>query len=320
MPSVFVGIDVSKATLDVHHRPARQAFQVNNTPAGRRKLVAHLLRLHAAPNEIRVVVESTGGLELPIAIALEEAGIQIAIIKPERVRHFAKAHGQLAKTDAIDAALLAHFAQDVPLTITPLPSEELRHFRDLLDRRHQLLQLKSMEKNRLGSTTLKTARDSIKRHLAWIKTELANLGKELDQRIADNPQWAELDRLLQSMPAFGPQASRTLIGYLPEMGQIKSKPLSHLVGLAPMANDSGRMEGARHIVGGRWQVRNVLYMCALTAAKYNPVARDLFTRLVARGKSKKSALIAVAHKLLVIANAMVTTKTPWRHPIVAEIS
>jgi transposase len=320
MPSLFVGIDVSKEQLDVHHLPAGVAFQVKNTPAGHRKLVEHLAKLHDMPHEIRVVLESTGGLELPVAIALEEAGMQQAIIKPERARHYAKAHGQLAKNDAIDAHILALFAREIPLTITPLPTKELRHFRDLLDRRQQLLDMQVMEKNRLDSTHLKEAKDSLKRHLGWIKSELADVDKQLDERIAANPQWTELDRLLQSIPGLGPQASRVLIGRLPELGKVNHKVIANLVGVAPIANDSGKTEGPRHISGGRWQVRNVLYMCALSASKHNPVARDLYRRLVTRGKSGTSALIAVAHKLLTIANAIVAKKTPWRHLIVAEMS
>ena len=320
MPSLFVGIDVSKDHLDVHHLPADTAFRVKNTPAGHGKLVEALGRLDTAPDGIRVVVESTGGLELPVALAIEEAKMQIAIIKPERARHFAKAHGQLAKTDSIDARMLARFARDIPLTIVPLPSEELRHFRDLLDRRHQLLEMETMEKNRLKSTALKRAKDSVQRHIDWIKKELADVGKELDERIAGNPQWAELDRLLQTIPGFGPQVSRVLIGHLPELGRVNHKVIANLVGVAPIANDSGNSEGPRHIAGGRWQVRNVLYMCGVVATIHNPVGKAMYQRLVARGKAGKSAVIAVARKMLTIANAMVAKKTPWRHLIVAENS
>lgn len=317
MPSIFVGIDVSKEQLDVHHLPAGTAFQVKNSPAGHRKLVELLTHLHDSPNEIRIVLESTGGLELPAAIALEVAGMQQAIIKPERARHYAKARAQLAKTDTIDAAILACFARDIPVTITPLPTEELRHFRDLLDRRQQLLDMQTMEKNRLDSTHQKEAKQSVQRHLQWIKKELASVDKKLDQRIADNPPWAELDRLLQSVPSLGPQTSRVMIGRLPELGKVSHKVIASLVGVAPIANDSGKTEGPRHIAGGRWQVRNALYMCAWSAITHNPVCRDLYLRLLARGKSGTSALIAVAHKLLTIANAIVAKKTPWRHLSVA---
>jgi transposase len=317
MPSLFIGIDVSKATLDVHCLPSSQSFQIPNDAEGHRQLLDKL-RLLATPKDGRAVLESTGGLELPAAIALEEAGFEVAIIKPERARYFAKAHGKLAKTDAIDAAMLARFIRDVPLTIVPLPTEDLRHFRDLLDRRHQLIEMKTMEKNRLSSTTLKAARKSLEKHIAWIERELKAIDADLDRRIEANPQWAEIDRILQSIPGFGPQVSRSLIGHLPELGQVDRKVIGHLVGVAPMANDSGTTEGARHIVGGRWQVRNLLYMAAVVAIRYNPVGKALYERLRSRGKSGKSAVIAVAHKLLTIANAMVAKKTLWQHPNVAK--
>lgn len=317
MPNTFVGIDVSQAQLDIHVLPAGRAFRVKNTAAGHSQLVRELLPLEASPADIRAVVESTGGLELPVALALEEAGLQIAVIKPERARYFARAHGQPAKTDAIDAEMLAKFVRDVPLAITPLPTEEIRHFRDLLDRRNQLVEMKTMESNRLASTTEKRARKSVERHIDWIEKEIKILEKELDRRIADNPQWKETDRILQSIPGLGPQTSRTLIGQLPELGHCDRKTLGHLVGLAPIANDSGTTNGPRHIVGGRKQVRNTLYMAAMVASRCNPLAKALYARMLTQGKPAKVALIAIAHKLLTIANAMVKNKTHWRHSDVA---
>jgi transposase len=317
MATIFVGIDVSQAALDVRYLPADRAFRAPNTPAGHRQLVETLRPLAASPAAVRVVLESTGGLELPAAIALEEAGFAVAIVKPERVRYFAKAHGQLAKTDAIDAAILARFARDVDVPIVPLPPEELRHFRDLLDRRQQLIDMRTMEANRLTTTTLKAARKSLDKHIAWINRELKSVEADLDQRVADHPHWAELDRILQSIPGLGPQTARLLIGHLPELGHVDRKVIGLLVGLAPIANDSGTTHSPRHIVGGRWQVRNCLYMAALVACRHNPIARALYHRLRERGKSAKSALIAVAHKLLTIANAMVAQKTVWRHSDVA---
>jgi transposase len=317
MPTLFVGLDVSQASLDVHCLPSEAVFRVPNTPGGHRKLLKALLPLAAQPSDIRVVLESTGGLELPVAIALEEAGLQVAIIKPERARHFAKAHGQLAKTDAIDAGILARFAKDVDLTITPLPPENLRQFRDLLDRRQQLVDIRTMESNRLATTAFKAARRSLEKHIDWIDREIEKIEGDLNQRIADNPQWAELDRIIQSIPGLGEQTARVLIGHLPELGQVDRKTIGHLVGVAPIANDSGKTEGPRHIVGGRRQVRNCLYMAALAATRYNPVGSALYKRLRARGKSAKAALIAVAHKLLTIVNAMVAKKTLWQHSNVA---
>ena len=317
MPTLFVGIDVARATLDVCIQPPDQTLHLHNTPAGHRLLVKTLRPLAAKTTDIRVVLESTGGFELPVALALEEAGIEVAIIKPERARYFAKATGQLAKTDAIDAAILAQFCQAVPLTILPLPTEEIRHFRDLLDRRQQLVDMRTMESNRLDTTTEKQAHQSLKKHLAWFDREIRQIEKEIDRRIQDNPQWQETDRILQSIPGIGPQTARTLIGQLPELGHVDRKVIGQLVGLAPVANDSGKTEGPRHIVGGRQQVRNVLYMAALSASSCNPVTKALSIRLLAQGKAAKVALIAVAHKLLTIANAMVQNKTTWRHSNVA---
>ena len=317
MPTLFVGIDVARATLDVCIQPPDQTLHLHNTPAGHRLLVKTLRPLAAKTTDIRVVLESTGGFELPVALALEEAGIEVAIIKPERARYFAKATGQLAKTDAIDAAILAQFCQAVPLTILPLPTEEIRHFRDLLDRRQQLVDMRTMESNRLDTTTEKQAHQSLKKHLAWFDREIRQIEKEIDRRIRDNPQWQETDRILQSIPGIGPQTARTLIGQLPELGHVDRKVIGQLVGLAPVANDSGKTEGPRHIVGGRQQVRNVLYMAALSASSCNPVTKALSIRLLAQGKAAKVALIAVAHKLLTIANAMVQNKTTWRHSNVA---
>lgn len=317
MATLFVGIDVSQASLDVSLLPSEQAFRVPNNPAGHRQLLETLLALAARPADIRAVLESTGGLELPAAIALEAAGIEVAIIKPERARYFAKAHGQLAKTDAIDAGILARFIRDVPVPILPLPPEELRHFRDLLDRRQQLVEMRTMEANRLSNTPFPPARKSLQKHIAWIDREIKGVEAELDRRVAANSQWAEIDRILQSIPGIGPQVARLLIGHLPELGGGDRKVIGHLVGLAPLAADSGMTEGPRHIVGGRWQVRNGLYMAAVVAIRHNPVGKALYQRLRERGKSAKTALIAVAHKLLTIANAMVANKTVWRHSNVA---
>ena len=317
MPTLFVGIDVAQANLDVSIQPLGKTLRADNAPAGHRQIVQTLRPLAASPADIRVGLESTGGLELPVALALQEAGFEVAVIKPERIRYYAKAAGQLAKTDAIDAAIIAQFLQAVPVTIQPLPPEEIRHFRDLLDRRNQLVEMRTMESNRLGSTTEKRARKSIDNHIDWINKEIDRLEKELDDRIAANPQWKELDRIIQSVPAFGPQVSRTFIGQLPELGQVDRKVIGQLVGVAPRPDDSGKSEGLRHIIGGRKQVRNVLYMAAVVAIRCNPIGKELYIRLKAKGKSAKAALIAVAHKLLTIVNAMVRNKQTWRHSDVA---
>lgn len=313
MPTIFVGVDVARTTLDVCIQPVDQTSHIPNSAAAHKKLIKYLQTLATKPSDIRVVVESTGGFELPLALALEEGGIEVAIIKPERARYFAKATGQLAKTDAIDAGILAQFCQAVPLTIMPLPTEEIRHFRDLLDRREQLMNMKTMESNRIPTTTQKQAVQSIENHINWIDREIDKIEKEIDRRIAENPQWKELDRIIQSIPGVGRQTARTLIGQLPELGHVNRKVIGQLVGLAPVANDSGTSTGKRHIVGGRKQVRKAMYMASLSAARYNPVASALYKRLRERGKSAKVALVAVAHKLLTITNAMVQKKTTWQH-------
>jgi transposase len=318
MPTLFVGIDVSKANLDVACLPGHQAFRVPNTPAGHRQLIDTLLPLAVQPADIRVVLESTGGIELPVALALEEAGIPLAIIKPERARYFAMAHGQLAKTDAIDAGVLAQFAQDVKLTIVPLPSEDLRNFRELLDRRDQLIEMRTMENNRLASTTNKPTKTSLKKHIAWINRQIKDIEAKLDRLIETNPVWCETDRILQTIPGIGAQVSRLLIGHLPELGQVNRKVIGQLVGVAPIAKDSGLVQAPRHIVGGRWQVRNGLYMAAVVAITHNPIGKAMYIRMIAKGKSAKSAMIAVAHKLLTIANAMVAQKTTWQPSEVAQ--
>ncbi len=318
MPTTFVGIDASQAHLDVRVLPADHSLRVDNTPAGHRQLVAFLVPFAATPGDLRIVLESTGGLEFPAALALEAAGFEVAIIKPERARYFAKASGQLAKTDALDARLLAAFAQAVTLTIRPLPTEDLRQFRDLLDRRAQLIDMRTMEKNRLASTTLAKARHSVEKHIAWIDREVRTLQAELNRRIADHPKWKDLDALLQSVPGVGPQTARTLIGQLPELGQVDRKAIGHLVGLAPLADDSGGHQGSRRIVGGRRQVRNALYMATVAALRHNPVVKAFYHRLRAQGKKAKVAVIAAAHKLLTILNAMVRDHAPWRHSTVTQ--
>jgi len=315
MPSFFVGIDVSQKNLDVFIEPIKRAIRFPNTNTCHQQCVKELQSLGVDPSQIRVVLESTGGFELSMALVLQEAGIEVAIIKPERARFFAKASGKIAKTDAIDAAVLAHFCQVIPLPIVPLPNDEIRQFRDLLDRRQQLLEIRIMESNRKKTTSENKSIKSIDKHIAWIDREIGVIESEIDTRIANNPQWNELDRIIQSIPGVGIQTSRTLIGQLPELGHVNRKVIAQLVGLAPIACESGEMACQRHIIGGRKQVRNVLYMAALCASRSNPLIQGLYKRLCEKGKPAKVALIAAAHKLLTIINAMVQKRTPWRYEI-----
>lgn len=310
MAKSFAGVDVSQDKLDVHVLPAAAPATFPNTDGGISAL-AEFLRGHAADG-LRVVFESTGGMELPAALACEAAGFETAIVRPERVKSFAKAEVRHAKTDALDAALIARFASKMEIDIHPLPPEEIRDFRDLLDRRGQLVAMRTMEHNRLKSTRQADALESVREHIRWIDRELAKLDKEMAGRVAANPAWKRLDEVIQSVPGYGPQSSHALIGQLPELGKVEGKRLSHLVGVAPLAKDSGNASLRRHIVGGRMHLRNTLYMAAVAAVRCNPVAKAFHARLKRQGKASKVALIAVVRKLLCILNAMVKADSMWR--------
>jgi transposase len=312
--STFVGIDVSQGVLDVHLRPEGRSVRVANDPAGHRQLLAAL----PAPAAIgRVVLEATGGLEAPAAAALAAAGYPVAVVNPRQVRDFAKATGTLAKTDALDAAILAHFADALRPEVRDLPSPELQELRELLDRRGQLLQMRTAESNRLGATTQTAVRKDLDAHLAWLDKRIKGVEAQIDRRIAANLHWKATDDRLRSIPGIGPQTSRALLGQLPELGRLDRRQLASLVGLAPLNCDSGHHKGLRRIVGGRAHVRKALYMAALAAVRHYPDFRAAYARLRSRGKVAKVALIAVARKLLCIANAVVRDQTYWRHPIVA---
>lgn len=312
--SSFVGIDVSQDVLDVHLRPDQKSFRVTNDLDGQRQLLAVL---PALAQVARIVVEATGGLEAPVAATLAAAGYSIVVVNPRQVRDFAKATGQRAKTDALDAAILAFFADAIRPDVRPLPSLELQELRELLDRRAQLIQMRGAEQNRLGSTTQKAVRKDLEAHLAWLQKRIKNVEQQLDQLIAANLSWKATDELLRSIPGIGPQTSRSLLGQLPELGQLDRRRLASLVGLAPLCHDSGRHHGLRRIVGGRAQVRRALYMAALAAIRHDDYFRAFYARLRSQGKVAKVALIAVARKLLTIANAVVRDQTPWRDSILA---
>jgi transposase len=304
---IFVGIDISKAYLDTATRPGHQVARHANDPAGIAALVARLKPLAPA----LVVVEATGGLELPLMAALQAAGIPAAAINPRQARDFAKATGRLAKTDRIDAEVLAHFAEAVRPEARPIPPAEVRALDALLSRRQQLLEMQVMESNRLGSCADPTVRAGLERHLAWLKAEVADADRRLAEAVQASPAWKERDGLLRSIPGLGPVTSLTLLAALPELGSLDGGKLSALVGLAPYADDSGTRRGGRHVRGGRAVVRRVLYLAALSAVRYNPAMKAFKERLMARGKKAKVILTAVARKLLVIANAVVRTGRPW---------
>ena len=305
-PEVFAGIDVSKARLDVAVEGA-PPFAVGNTPEGVADLVARLRAVGPA----LVVLEATGGLELPAVAALAAAGLAVAAINPRQARDFARATGRLAKTDAIDAAVLAHFARAVRPDVRPLPDEAARELGALLDRRRQLVGMRTMEQNRLAAGAAGRVRRDLEAHLRWLDEHIARVEKELDERVRSSPAWKAKDDLLRGIPGVGPVASRTLLAGVPELGRLTNKQAAALVGLAPMADDSGGRRGPRRVAGGRGLVRAVLYMAAQAARRHNPVLKAFADRLTASGKKPKVVLVAVARKLVVIANAILRTGEPW---------
>lgn len=300
MDGCFVGIDVSKNRLDgcIRHR---QTFSHDNSGAGIAQIVA-LLRKQ--PVEL-VVVEATGGLEVPLVRALQNAALPVAVVNPRQARDFAKASGVLAKTDEIDAEVLAHFAEAMRPAPRPLSDEQTQVLDALVTRRCQLIDMRSMETHRLGQCPDVDVRKNIQLHLNWLKKHIDDVEAALDAAVRSNPDWQARDRLQQSVPGIGPVISRTLLASLPELGKLTGKKLAALVGLAPFADDSGRHKGKRRIYGGRAEVRAVLYMGALTASRSHTPLGDLFRRLRQRGKEFKVAIVAVAHKILTIANAVV---------------
>jgi transposase len=310
----FVGIDVSKAWLDVATRLGPAPRRVANDPDGIAGLVADLRAL--APT--LVVLEATGGLELPLVAALQVAGLPVAVVNPRQARDFARATGQLAKTDRIDAALLAHFAEAIRPAPSAVVPDDVRHLDALLTRRNQLIGMRVMETNRLDRVCDPDVRAEIRKHVAWLAKAIDRADAALAEAVKASPVWRAKDALLQSIPGVGPVATLTLLAGLPELGTTTGSRLSALVGLAPFADDSGSRQGGRHIRGGRAPVRRVLYLAALSAVTHNPVMRAFKARLVARGKRPKVILTAVARKLLVIANAIVRSGQPWRPQEVAD--
>jgi transposase len=303
----FVGIDVAKATLDVAVRPSGKHWQEANTPTGVQAVVRRLRRQRATT---LVVLEATGGYEHAVVVALATAGLAVVVANPRQVRDFARGTGQLAKTDRIDAAILALFAERVRPAPRALPDAAARVLDALLARRRQLLEMLTAEKHRLEHAT-GAVRASLAAHIEWLERELGDVDQELDQLIEASPVWRAKEDLLRSVPGIGPVVSRTLIGELPELGVLSHKEIAALVGVAPLARDSGTLRGKRLVWGGRAPVRAALYMGALVGTRRNPVLRAFYERLRAAGKPPKVALTACMRKLLVIANAMVRSNTRW---------
>jgi transposase len=306
VPTVFVGIDVAQATLDVVVRPSGECCALPNDDLAIKTLVARL----AALSPTLLVLEATGGYERAVVAALAGAGLPVVVANPRQVRDFARATGQLAKTDAIDVAVLALFAERVRPTPRPLPDAAAQALDALLTRRRQLLEMLVAEKNRLGLAR-RPIRRGITQHIRWLERQLADVDDDLGQLIEQSPVWRAQDNLLQSVPGVGPVLSRTLLGELPELGQLNRKQIAALVGVAPLACDSGTQRGRRIVWGGRAPIRTVLYMSALVAARHNPVIRRFYLRLRAAGKPAKVALTACMRKLLTILNAMMRSHAHW---------
>lgn len=309
---LVVGIDVSKAALDVAQRPTGEAWRVANEEAGIAELVDRLRPLRPE----LIVLEATGGLERLVVAALALAGLPVAVVNPRQVRDFAKATGRLAKTDALDAAALAHFAEAIRPQPRPLPDAQSQALAALVERRHQLVGMLTAEKNRLRQA-LPAVRPQIAAHIAWLEQALREEDVELDQMLHASPLWRERDQLLRSVPGVGPTVSLTLLAHLPELGQGAVKHVATLVGLAPLNRDSGAWRGTRSIWGGRRQVRAALYMAALVGVRYNPALRAFYERLLAHGKPKKVALTACMHKLLTILHAVLRDRAPWQPALLA---
>lgn len=313
---LFVGIDVSKATLDVAVLPGGESWSLPNSEQGINELIARLRQL--SPPKL-VLMEATGGLERQALATIAAAGFPAMAVNPRNVRDFAKSVGLLAKTDAIDARVLALFADRIRPEWRPLPDEDTQALEALLVRRRQIVEMITAEKNRLGATPSRPVKSEISEHIEWLQRQLRITDRKLDQSIKNSPVWKEKVDLLKSVPGVGRVMIATVLSQLPELGTLDRKQIAALVGVAPFNRDSGTLRGRRSIWGGRASVRGVLYMSALTAARFNPAIRAFYNRLRAAGKLPKVALVACMRKLLTILNAMLRLRTPWNQSI-AEVS
>src|SRR5512143_1888606 len=304
---IFVGLDVSKAVLDGKAVPIMQAWRFPNDTAG----IGQLVQVLTAVAPTLVVLEATGGLEMPVASALSIAALPVAIINPRQARDFAKALGRLATTDGIDADTLARFGQTLRPEPRPLKAEAAHHLSVLLTRRRQLVEMLTAEKNRLSSAD-PAVRDDLQGHIRWLEQHLQERDHDLDHAVRASPLWRAKEDLLRSFPGIGPVTSRTLLANLPELGALNRRQVAALVGVAPFNRDSGTRRGKRCVWGGRAQVRTILYMATLAAVRHNPVIHTFYERLRQAGKAPKVALTACMRKVLTILNAMVKSNVPWQ--------
>jgi len=306
---VYVGIDVAKASMNVAVHQSEQRWSFTNDDSGIIQAVSTMQGLTPA----LVVLEATGGIELTLVAALAAAGLSVVVANPRQIRDFAKATGKLAKTDVIDARVIAHFAAAVKPPLRPLPDDQAREFESILARRRQVVEMITAEKNRLSSTRSKLVVEFIKDHIAGLERELEKLDNNLRSSVRGSTVWREKDNLLRSVPGVGPVLSATLLADLPELGTLDRRQIATLVGVAPLNRDSGNFRGKRSVWGGRAKVRAALYMATVAATRYNPVIRTFYQRLCAAGKEKKVALTACMRKLLTILNAMLKHRTPLRY-------
>lgn len=303
-----LGIDVAKDFLDLDVCPHPQPQRVPNNPAGHDAIV----QLCRQQNFGAIILEASGGYEQPVVAALHEAALPIVVLNPRQARDFAKSLNQLAKTDALDAAILARFGYALDPEPTTVPAPETTRFQALLARRGQLVQMRTAELNRRKQARQAEVRSSVQAVIRVLEEQIDDLERQIDERIRTCPVWSRLEELLTSVPGVGDQTARTLIVELPELGKVTRQEIACLVGLAPLNRDSGLFRGRRMIHGGRANVRNAVYMAAWVGSRHNPILQALYDRLLRAGKSKKVALVACAHKLLTILNAMIRTQTPWR--------
>lgn len=304
----FIGIDVSKQQLEVAVHQSSYQFRCANKVKAFGELVAELISWRPA----LIVLEATGGLETRVVSALQAAGLPVAVVNPRQVRDFAKALGQLAKTDRLDARVLAHFAAAIKPPLRPLKAKEQQELDALAGRRRQLVEILADEKNRRASATSDTIRDQIKEHIDWLEDRIAALDEQIKGLLQTSPRWQVKDQILQSVPGIGPVVSFSMIADLPELGTLNRQQISKLVGVAPLNRDSGQQRGTRHIYGGRAGLRRVLYMAALAATRHNAVLKNFYQRLRANHKPFKVAITACMRKLLAIINVMIRDNTSWK--------
>jgi transposase len=305
----FIGIDVSKNILEVAAHEQEKHFRCSNQASAFAELIAELITLRPA----LIVLEATGGWEKPVTQALHQAGLPVVVVNPRQVRNFAKAVGQLAKTDRLDARVLAHFAAAVNPPVRPIKSEQAQQLDALVDRRRQLVEMLAAEKNRRRAAISPTVREEIEEHIDWLEDRIEALNQQLKQQIKQSALWERKHQILLSVPGIGSLVALACIAELPELGQLNRQQISKLVGVAPLNCDSGDRRGTRHIYGGRAHIRKLMYMAALSGIRHNPVLRDLYHRLRTNHKPFKVAVVACMRRLLSIINVMVRDNTLWLH-------